>query len=350
MRRRRECFTLAEDSIYRRRIPYFSEEGWLHKGRTLSINEYNLLDNGGYLEQPPVWRSLATAQLNAFSGKKKISALRLREEKDELPGVGWPASRGAACWHGPHTPPPRPWRAQPSPWRAESSPTSSQPPAHKQSVYWRIFKQNHCICLDGCWKSKPPCQLNFLRAAIYNAALNYGKAAVANSQKRLAPIIILYIIEEGRAASKSPHLTFGYFLFISSKTFLPMSYKIQLLETSSQQQKKKDKSSYWCLFFLMPFPFMYILNSLQTALTVYILQSLSALSAEIETVVAEKSSWDQANRRPKLGLVWRNRKKISQIIKDYLYLPFFLLIILWLYMLLHWALNFHGWHILSYLL
>jgi hypothetical protein len=28
-------------------------------------------------------------------------------------------------------------------------------------------------------------------------------------------------------------------------------------------------------------------------------------------------------------LVWRSRKKISQIIKDYLYLPFFLLIILW---------------------
>jgi hypothetical protein len=30
------------------------------------------------------------------------------------------------------------------------------------------------------------------------------------------------------------------------------------------------------------------------------------------------------------GLVWRNRKKISQIIKDYFHLQFFLLIILWL--------------------
>jgi hypothetical protein len=30
------------------------------------------------------------------------------------------------------------------------------------------------------------------------------------------------------------------------------------------------------------------------------------------------------------GLVWRNRKKINQIFNDYLYLPFFLLIILWL--------------------
>jgi hypothetical protein len=41
------------------------------------------------------------------------------------------------------------------------------------------------------------------------------------------------------------------------------------------------------------------------------------------------SSWDQASRGEKLGLVWRNKKKISQIINDYLYLPFFLFIILW---------------------
>jgi hypothetical protein len=44
--------------------------------------------------------------------------------------------------------------------------------------------------------------------------------------------------------------------------------------------------------------------------------------------MAEKSSWDQANRQQKHGLVWRNRKKICQIIKDYFYLPFFLFIIL----------------------
>jgi hypothetical protein len=52
-------------------------------------------------------------------------------------------------------------------------------------------------------------------------------------------------------------------------------------------------------------------------------------TAEIESGMAEKPSWDQAKRRQKPGLVWRNRKKISQIIKDYFYLPFFLLIILW---------------------
>ncbi len=51
-------------------------------------------------------------------------------------------------------------------------------------------------------------------------------------------------------------------------------------------------------------------------------------TAESETGVAEKSCWDQANSRQKPGLVWRNRKKISQITKDYFYLPFFLLIIL----------------------
>jgi hypothetical protein len=49
----------------------------------------------------------------------------------------------------------------------------------------------------------------------------------------------------------------------------------------------------------------------------------------IETGMAEKSCWDQASRRQKLSLVWRNRKKISQIIKDYFYLQFFLFIILW---------------------
>jgi hypothetical protein len=45
--------------------------------------------------------------------------------------------------------------------------------------------------------------------------------------------------------------------------------------------------------------------------------------------MAEKSSRDQANRRQNLGLVWRNRKKISQTLKDYFFFPFFLLIILW---------------------
>ncbi len=59
------------------------------------------------------------------------------------------------------------------------------------------------------------------------------------------------------------------------------------------------------------------------------LQNLKQETAENETEMAEKSRWEHAaNRRQKPGLVWRNRKKISQIIKDYFGLPFFLLIIL----------------------
>jgi hypothetical protein len=58
------------------------------------------------------------------------------------------------------------------------------------------------------------------------------------------------------------------------------------------------------------------------------LQKFGQETAENETEMAENSRWDQANRRQKPGLVWRNRKKVSQIIKDYFYLPFFLLIIL----------------------
>jgi hypothetical protein len=47
------------------------------------------------------------------------------------------------------------------------------------------------------------------------------------------------------------------------------------------------------------------------------LQKLKQEAAENETGMAEKSRWDQANRRQKAGLVWRRRKKNSQIIKDY---------------------------------
>jgi hypothetical protein len=53
------------------------------------------------------------------------------------------------------------------------------------------------------------------------------------------------------------------------------------------------------------------------------------VSVEIETEMAGISSCDQAKGRQKLGLVWKIKKEISQIIKD-LYFPFFLLIILWL--------------------
>ncbi len=59
------------------------------------------------------------------------------------------------------------------------------------------------------------------------------------------------------------------------------------------------------------------------------LQKLKQETVENKTGMAEKSRWDQANRRQKPGLVWRNIREISQIITDYFYLTFFLLIILW---------------------
>jgi hypothetical protein len=137
-------------------------------------------------------------------------------------------------------------------------------------------------------------------------------------------------IEEGRAASKSPHLTFGYFLSTSQQEDSADNIQNSAVGNVSPKTELTKTKASRCLFFLMSFPFLYILNSLQSSHTIYILPVKE--TAEIETRMAEKSSWDQANIRQKLGLVWRNRKKISQIIKDYFNkyfnLPFFLLIIL----------------------
>ncbi len=119
-------------------------------------------------------------------------------------------------------------------------------------------------------------------------------------------------------------------LLLPSKTFLPVSFKNLQLEISHQKQKEQrqnqpDVSFFWCLFFAF-----LIYCKLQSSLLFTFCQVWMPVkkTAEIETGMAEKSSWDQANLRQKLGLVLKNRKKISQILKDYFYLPFFLLIIL----------------------
>jgi hypothetical protein len=49
-------------------------------------------------------------------------------------------------------------------------------------------------------------------------------------------------------------------------------------------------------------------------------------TAEIETGIVEK--YCPGKQTAKLGLVWRNREKISQIINSYLFFPLSLLIIL----------------------
>ncbi len=113
---------------------------------------------------------------------------------------------------------------------------------------------------------------------------------------------------------------------------MPISFKMQLLETFPQKQKEQRQKKLDVSFFLMSFSFLYILNLcsllLQVQFTFCQVCLLVKETAEIVTGMTEKSSWDQANIRQKLGLVLRNRKKISQILKDYFYLPFFLLIIL----------------------
>jgi hypothetical protein len=100
----------------------------------------------------------------------------------------------------------------------------------------------------------------------------------------------MWTIEEGRAASKSPHYKFGYFLSFSQQAVSADIIQIQM----------------WTHPLLPPPHHVY-------SLTRYF---------------GRKVQLGAANRRQKLGLVWRNKMKISQIINDYLCLPFFLLIIL----------------------
>jgi hypothetical protein len=136
--------------------------------------------------------------------------------------------------------------------------------------------------------------------------------------------------EEGRAASKSPHSTFGYFLSISQRGFSADIIQNSPVGKFSLKTEGTKTKAARCLFFLMSFPFLYILNSCNLLLLFTFCQVFLLVkeTAEIESGMAKKSRWDQANIRQKLGLVWRNRKKISQIIQDSFYLPFFLLIIL----------------------
>ncbi len=138
-------------------------------------------------------------------------------------------------------------------------------------------------------------------------------------------------IEEGRAASKNLIKNLAVFFLLPSKKFLAISFKIQLLETSPPKQKEPrqkqlDVSFFWCLF---PSCTFWILCSLLLLFTFCQVCLPVTETAETETGMAEKSCWDQAKNRQKLAMVWRNRKKISRIIKDYFDIPFLLSIILW---------------------
>ncbi len=103
-------------------------------------------------------------------------------------------------------------------------------------------------------------------------------------------------------------------------------WKLLTQKTEGTKTKAARCLIFWCFFRSCTF---WILCNLLLLFTFCQVCLPVKETAEIDTGLAEKSSWDQANIRQKLGLVWRNRKKSSQIIKDYFYLPFFLLIILW---------------------
>jgi hypothetical protein len=68
-------------------------------------------------------------------------------------------------------------------------------------------------------------------------------------------------IREGRAASKSPHL--AIFFLLPGKKFLPISFKIQNFSQKTEGTKTKADR---CRFFMMSFPFLYVLNHLQSSL------------------------------------------------------------------------------------
>jgi hypothetical protein len=72
---------------------------------------------------------------------------------------------------------------------------------------------------------------------------------------------------------------------------------------------------------------------LATSTTATLKYKIYKLMAFLKTLKKLKQEWQKSpalgpgKQTEKLGLVWRNRKKISQIINAYLYLPFFILII-----------------------
>ncbi len=109
------------------------------------------------------------------------------------------------------------------------------------------------------------------------------------------------VIEEG-AAERQVKVLIKYlaiFFLFPSKTFLPISFKIQLLETSPQKQKEQRQNQLDVSFYIAKF--------------VFLLQRLQRLKLEWQKSPA--GTW--ANIRQKQGLVWRNLKKISQITFTY---------------------------------
>ncbi len=110
-------------------------------------------------------------------------------------------------------------------------------------------------------------------------------------------------IEDGRAASKSPHKTFGYFLSFSQQEVSADIIQNSAVGNLSPKTEGTKTKAARCLFFLMSFPFLSILNSLQSSLTVYIMQSLSACVRDCR-LQRLKQEWQKSTAGTNKNKVW----------------------------------------------
>jgi hypothetical protein len=90
------------------------------------------------------------------------------------------------------------------------------------------------------------------------------------------------------------------FFLLSSKKFLPISFKTQLLETSPQKQKEQRQKQ-----LDVSFSNLFSLPVKETA--------------EIETGMAEKSSWDQANIRKNQVWFGEIERKLAKLKTTFTY-------------------------------
>jgi hypothetical protein len=93
---------------------------------------------------------------------------------------------------------------------------------------------------------------------------------------------------------------------------------------------RKHVYNFRCIFTAQLFTYCTVHVGVRTC-TMYIVPSIHIWERVQDEKKQERQKCPAGTRQTdgkNWGLVWRNRKKISQIIKDYFHLPFFLLIIL----------------------
>jgi hypothetical protein len=97
--------------------------------------------------------------------------------------------------------------------------------------------------------------------------------------------------------------------------FLPISFKIQLLENSPQKQKEQRQKQLDVSFsdvFSLP---VHLELFASFSYGLHYAKFVCLETAETETGMAEKSSWDQANIRQKLGWFGEIERKLAKLSK-----------------------------------